>query len=148
MKGPTRKRPHEAGVDLGGDLDRNQKYSETGHGARPRLSLAYVRPAWRDLIWIPNPPHKRKPKVSWRGNVARVRIKPVGFRLVEVEPDTWRLMMWRGAKSWPCTEPGPRELVEQALVWLLTEDRRPVYPPLSLVDRDHRAAVYGGARHG
>ncbi len=43
MSPPTRKRPHEAGVDLGGDRDRGQKYSETSHDARPRLSLAQVR---------------------------------------------------------------------------------------------------------
>ena len=33
MSPPTRKRPHEAGVDLGGDRDRREKYSETHRGA-------------------------------------------------------------------------------------------------------------------
>jgi len=36
----TRKRPHEAGADLGGDRDRGQKYSETHRGASAWLRNA------------------------------------------------------------------------------------------------------------
>lgn len=147
MKPPNEKRPHKAGADLSlAARDLGQKYSETGEGARPRLSLAYVRPAWRDQIWVPNHLQKRKPKVSWHGNVARVRIKPVGFRIIEVEPDVWQVVVWCGAKgSRACTEAGPKALVEEALAWVLTHRQRPVYPPLSLVGRNCRL---GGARNG
>lgn len=139
-----RKRPHEAGADLRWQAgDREAEYRETTGDARPVLSLAWSRPVWCDRLARSMQPTRRKPRVSWRGNVAFVRIAPLGFRLVEVEPGRWRIAFWKGREVCKASEAGSRAQADAALAELLRVVERPVYPPLPMV-----AVACGGVRHG
>ena len=117
----------------------------------PLPRLVYTQPAWkRSLIQPFRAP--RPPRVTWKGNVAHVAWKPLGFCIVEIEPDEWALAWQRaGSKPEPFTDRGVhRDVAQYHLADLWLQESRPLYPPVPLGANDLRPAprshdINGGA---
>ena len=112
--------------------------TDRGH---PHLRLVSQCPDWK-LGLIGHFKPARMPSTRWRGNVAHVAFRPVGYRLVRL-PDGWHLAWWRprandsrlGHICGPCTH----EQAERLLERLRLEHQAPCYPPLDLRNAPNRA---------
>lgn len=83
----------------------------------------------------PEPPRRRH-RVKWRGNVAHVlSLNPHGYGMVEVAPSVWALAWRTRSTAKPFTTWGaPRAIVQAELEKMQRENRRPIFPPIALLE--------------
>lgn len=99
----------------------------------PLPQLIYEQPTWKRAL-VQSFARSRQPAVRWRGNVAHVAWRPLGFGLVEVERGEWALAWMRaGSKPEPFTNRGAdRQVAQYHLAQLWLSESRPLYPPVAM----------------